>query len=214
MGLFNTNNLGLFLLLVGGVISDVTVQVNAVDCSGKLVKTVSGRSETCDGFTTSESFHLWPIGGDASDCHGWKATAVQDGRVHFNSANNILCSVTEDGITKITYDQYPGTIDCSSDRFRSKEYVLSECNQGFPRVLYDIGVNLDCCSNPTGESCTGSYTGIPAIVGPNTKDQEIFWNGEMCDSPKCDDPGSCGDPHFKVRHPCPIEATRTSLPCS
>ena len=82
-----------------------------VDCSGvKLVKTVSGRSTTCDGFADEgHPFHLWPVGVPADYCHGWSGISSRDGKEHVNSANNLRCSA--DG-TKLLYTQHAGSIDC------------------------------------------------------------------------------------------------------
>lgn len=156
-----------------------------VDCSGiKLVKTVSGRSSTCDGFAdqAGQPFHLWPVGVPADYCHGWSGISSRDGKEHVNSANNLRCSA--DG-TKLLYTQHAGSIDCNSalnPNGVEKEFVLGECHQGIPAALYDMGVNLDCCSDPFGKSCMSDFTGTPMVPeNEGVTDVAIWLNGKKCD---------------------------------
>jgi len=142
-----------------------------------LVKTVSGPSETCEGFDTGGNAHFWPLGGDATGCHGWRATDFT-GKVHDNSANNIRCS--GDG-TRLLYDQFAATIDCSPSEMTPegvpKEFVFNECHQGVPPTLYDTALNLECCANPSSDAC---QKGVPVAINDATTDDVVFWNGREC----------------------------------
>ena len=56
--------------------------------------------------------------------------------------------------------------------------MLDECHQGVPPALYDIGLNMDCCTDPEGSSCTGTYTGL--ATAPDSEiltGVEIYENG-------------------------------------
>lgn len=156
-------------------ISGFVVGANAIDCTVRLLKTVSGPSSTCEGFEATENGHYWPVG-DTSGCHGWRATAIQEGAVHDNSANNIRCS---DDRTKMLYDQYAASLNCTGAA-TSKEFTLNECQPGIPPSLYDMGLNYDCC-NPDSPSCASSFTGTPRADSQATTDEEIYWNGELCE---------------------------------
>mmetsp|Transcript_37774 Transcript_37774/g.75633 ORF Transcript_37774/g.75633 Transcript_37774/m.75633 type:complete len:360 (-) Transcript_37774:352-1431(-) len=147
--------------------------VTAVDCTAKLVKTMSGPSSTCEGYSTSEYGHFWPINLPSTSCHGWQSTA--NGEVHDNSANNIQCA--SDG-NSITYDQYAGNLDCSGTAV-SKSFVLNECHQGRPPTLYDMAIDLACCSDPDGAACT---TGVPSATSAATTDETVYLGGELCDA--------------------------------
>jgi len=160
---------GALLGAVGGV------QGSLVDCGGELLAaTWSGADSTCAN-ANGEDAHLWPLSYGASDCHGWRAVAVSDGREHDNSANNIRCS--EDG-TKMLYDQYAGNLDCQGTKVE-KEFVFGECHQGIPPTLHDTALDLSCCTDPTGAACA-ALGSVPGVVSAATTDESIWKNGAEC----------------------------------
>ena len=173
--------LGVARLIVMALACMAFAPAFAVDCSAKLVKTVSGSSTTCEGFAASTYGHFWPIGMAATDCHGWQSTA--NGEVHDNAANNIRCS--SDG-KSLLYDQYAGNIDCSGTP-TSKSFVLNECHQGIPPVLYDMAIDLSCCDDPNGANCV---TGVPSATSAATSDETYYLNGAQCDASSSSSPAS------------------------
>jgi len=131
----------------------------AQNCSSKLVATQDTPDSSCP--LTGQN-HWWPIDRPATDCHGWGATDPY-GRAHSNSANNITCSC--DGKT-VFYTQYPDSLDCSGQG-HPKSYVLNECHQGMPPMLYDRGVDFSCCT-PGPECATVEPLEPLTTVSPNT----------------------------------------------
>ena len=161
-------------------------QSASVDCGNTtLVWTMSGPDTSCNFDTSGGDGHYWPVGISASECHGWRATD-KNGKVHDNSAKNIKCAA--DG-KSLTYDQYAGNLDCSGDLV-SKSFVLNECHQGRPPVLYDKAINLACCNSNSAE-CKEKYTGIPRVQGGQVTDQKTYKNGDFCIGSDAD--GSSGN---------------------
>eukprot|EP00756_Hemistasia_phaeocysticola_P032606 Hpha_TRINITY_DN16417_c8_g2::TRINITY_DN16417_c8_g2_i1::g.164052::m.164052 len=140
----------------------------------KLALTSTGSNSNCP--VSAVNFHYWPLG-DTTACHGWRATD-NNGELHDNSANNIRCSADA---ASLLYDQYAGSLDCTGTA-TSKSFVLGECHQGVPPMLYDTAVNLDCCSQPDGASCSSNYTGVPRAGGAGTSDESVYWNGVLCEA--------------------------------
>ena len=138
-----------------------------------LAATKSGPDNKCNDLSL-EYAHFWPLG-DPTGCHGWRATD-DTGKVHDNSANNIRCS--DDG-QSLLYDQYAASVDCVGTP-AAKSFVLGECHQGRPPSLYDTALNLDCCSDPGGDSCQNNFFGQPYASSQKTSDEVIFWNGVEC----------------------------------
>mmetsp|Transcript_13498 Transcript_13498/g.20533 ORF Transcript_13498/g.20533 Transcript_13498/m.20533 type:complete len:345 (+) Transcript_13498:298-1332(+) len=148
------------------------------DCNAKLFWVESGQSSTCSDYGVDEDRgHYLPLLNSPSDCYAW--TGYGDGRTHENSAKNIRCS--SDGMS-VLYDQYAGNLNCFGSPV-AKSYVLNECHQGRPSNLYDIGIDLSCCSHPEGEHCRNNLTGPPR----NGRASALYSNGEQCHS---DDGGS------------------------
>jgi hypothetical protein len=133
-------------------------------CAYPLVELQTARDPQCSGGNR----HLWPIGMAATECHGWRATDPT-GRQHDNSANAIGCN--PDG--SFTYTQFAGNLDCNGTGV-TKTFMTGVCQQDIPPVLYTLGVNLDCCTNPTSPSCV---TGVPSVTVPGG---EIFLNSTPC----------------------------------
>ena len=175
--LISEGNGTLLILLLSSFAFTTT---HAIDCSAKLVATVSNQTEDCNGFETAAP-HLWPVWVDADSCHGWRATDP-DGRLHDNSANNMRCS--DDG-TKLLYTQFADTLDCQNAKNEGgteKHFELNVCEEGTPSILKDMATNMDCCLDPMGESCMMSYTGLPDVPEDELRgDISIWLNGEQCD---------------------------------
>lgn len=136
----------------------------SADCTSKLVSTQSGPDTTCRN--NDNSLHWWPID-SSSDCHGWQATDPF-GKKHDNSARNIRCSA--DGLI-LLYDQYAGSTTCQGTPV-SKTFVLNECHQGRPRILWDKGRDFSCCGassiNATVASVAVSVSVGTISAGQNT----------------------------------------------
>lgn len=145
------------------------VPASAIDCSGPLATTQSSHDSSCPD---TGLYHHWPVGGRASDCHGWRATA--GGRTHDNSAKNIRFS---DDAKTLLYDQYPMSVNCSGSP-HSKSYVLGECHQGMPPMLYDTGINF-ACSDLTSDACKAMH-GVPHV--DKVEGAQIYKNGNECDN--------------------------------
>ena len=145
--------------------SSDTDDVDAGSCVYPLVKLRTGQSETCAGGNE----HHWPIGMDATDCHGWAATDT-DGNPHENSANDIRCNADD----TFQFTQFAGNLDCDGSGV-TKVYALNECEQDIPPMLYTEAFDLSCCSAPDSAECE---SGVPSVsVGDGT----ITLNGEACD---------------------------------
>jgi len=147
-------------------------------CQAPLIWTQSGYGpESCDSAGSRlDSGHYWPLSGNPEDCHGWVAYD-KEGKRHENSSNNIRCS--DDGM-RMLYTQYPDTIDCKGGKKpdgEEKEFVLNECHQGIPQVLYDIGIDFSCCKNPNSEAC---QKGTPKAYAGAGNEADIYINGELC----------------------------------
>lgn len=148
------------------------------NCNAKLVWVESGPSSTCSDYGKDEDRgHYLPLLNSPLDCYAW--TGYGGGRTHENSAKNIRCS--SDGMS-VLYDQYSGNLNCFGSPV-AKSYVLNECHQGRPSNLYDMGIDLSCCSDPEGGHCKNHLTGPPR----NGRASALYINGEQCNS---DDGGS------------------------
>ena len=112
------------------------------------------------------NIHKWPVGMEASDCHGWSAED-NSGAEHLNSAANITCH--EDG--SFSFEQYAGNFDCSGEGVL-KTYYPDECEQDIPPTLYTVAVDLSCCADP--DACTAA---VPTVDQPNAG---IYKNGILC----------------------------------
>ncbi len=93
-------------------------------------------------------------------------------KVHLNSANNIRCA---SDANSFLYDQFAGSISCGGTAV-AKAYT-KVCLQGMPPTLYDLAVNLACCS---GYNTTGCTKGLPAVISTSTKNNLAYKNGVMC----------------------------------
>jgi hypothetical protein len=104
-----------------------------------------------------------------TDCHGWGAEDTS-GSTHNNSANTIQCNA--DG--SFSFTQYAGNLDCSGTGTR-KTFFQDVCEQDIPPNLYTLGINLSCCTDPTGPDCE---VGNPSVTVPGG---QVFLNGEACE---------------------------------
>jgi len=133
-------------------------------CAYPLVELRTGKDTECQG----GNIHQWPVGMDADNCHGWRASDTSGGQ-HDNSAKDIRCN--DDGSFQFT--QYAGNLTCEGDGV-TKVYVQDECEQDIPPVLHTFGLNLACCTSLDHPDCK---TGLPTVSIPNAS---ITLNGEEC----------------------------------
>ena len=132
----------------------------ASSCTTKLVGVQTGTSTTCNGDIT----HYYPL--DSSICHGWASSDSS----HLNSSKNMRCI----DATTFEFDQYAGNLNCEG-RSVTKQVKLDECEQDIPPVVYTKGIDLECCKDPDGPSCT---TGVAST---NVDGSLIYANGDLCD---------------------------------
>jgi hypothetical protein len=135
-------------------------------CEAPLVRLQTGQGSDCAGGNE----HFWPLGLDASDCHGWSASD-NSGKTHENSASAIGCNA--DGTFSFT--QHAGNLDCSGTGV-TKTYSPNVCQQDIPPKLYTMAGDLICCSAPESAEC---LTGVPSVSVPGGV---VYLNGELCTS--------------------------------
>jgi len=146
------------------------------NCTSRLAATQSTSNNTCP--LTGE-VHYWPIDGPSSNCHGWEATDPT-GRVHQNSADNIRCAC--DG-TALLYTQYAAALDCTGTG-HDKSYILNECHQGMPPMLWDRAVDLSCCE-PSSD-CAVSASETTPVSEPSEANNDWLENDARLDPPVAD----------------------------
>jgi hypothetical protein len=134
-------------------------------CAYPLVRLQTSQDSSCSGGNE----HLWPVGMDETDCHGWRGVDSSGG-THDNSANDIRCN--GDGTFQFT--QFAGNLTCDGSGV-TKVYALDECEQDTPPSLYTVALDLTCCSDPDSDEC---ITGIPSVGVPGG---EVMRNGESCE---------------------------------
>lgn len=134
-------------------------------CTAPLVRLQTSFDESCTGGNE----HLWPLGMDPEDCHGWGG-GDSAGELHQNSAKDIRCN--PDGTFQFT--QYAGNLTCQGDGV-TKVYALDVCEQDIPPSLYTVATDLSCCLDPEGPDCV---TAVPSVSVPGGT---IYLNGEPCE---------------------------------
>ncbi len=133
-------------------------------CVSPVVWLRTGPDPGCAGQNT----HAWPVGMNASDCHGWRAVD-NTGRAHDNSANDIRCNA--DG--SFSFVQFPGNLDCAGTGTQ-KDYLLNACEQDTPPSLFTVAFDLICCSDPADPACKTEVPSVSAAGG------SVYLNGEAC----------------------------------
>lgn len=136
--------------------------VPADTCAFPLVHLQTGSDDSCSG----GNIHSWPIGMDASDCHGW-AAEDNNGDAHYNSASAISCN--SDG--SFSFDQYAGNLDCSGTAV-TKNFYADECEQDIPPSLYTVAIDLSCCDDPN--SCSSERPSVEQTGAT------IYLNNALC----------------------------------
>ncbi len=139
-------------------------QVDASECEAPVVWLRTGPDSSCGGQNT----HAWPVGMNATDCHGWRA-ADTSGREHDNSANDIRCN--DDG--SFSFVQFAGNLNCAGTGVR-KDYVLDVCEQDMPPSLYTVAFDLTCCRAPSDPTCKRALPSVSVAGG------SVFLNGAAC----------------------------------
>jgi hypothetical protein len=166
---------GLMLALQGcgggstGTSQTGTSQISAetVSCAAPLVTIQTGSSSSCTG----GNIHAWPVGLQATDCHGWRGVDNL-GDEHDNSANNIRCN----GDGSFSFDQHAGTLSCNNPNPVTKTFRSDgQCKQDIPPSLYSIPLDLSCCTAPGSAACT---TGTPSVGGGLSS--SIYLNSKTC----------------------------------
>ena len=165
----------LALALAAASVLQLVGTAAAVDCTSKLVAVSTSPDTSCP---TDAPKHWYPVGGDASDCHGWAAKDT-NGREHLNSASNFKCN--GDGSFSLT--QYAGNLDCSGSG-TDKTFHLAECEQDRPPVLWSQAADLTCCSAPGSSACK---VGTPSV---SREGSAIYLNGQVCSSSSNSSTGS------------------------
>ncbi|EQC30969.1 hypothetical protein SDRG_11442 [Saprolegnia diclina VS20] len=176
------------LLALTALASSVAAQV---DCTNYVVTSKSSYDTTCDG---SQGSHAWPVGVDASYCHGWSASDAS-GNTQKYSATNLRCSAEND---MFLYTQHDGTTDCSSvgNNIKQLNFTLS-CAKDVAN-LYQTGLDFSCCNQRAAafDSCKRAQ---PVVSWPTSQPLskfQTFANGQLC-AGSADDTNSTTAPKTK-----------------
>ncbi|OQS06371.1 hypothetical protein THRCLA_20390 [Thraustotheca clavata] len=149
-----------------------TAAVHAQTCKTLTVVSKSSNEGTCDG---SLGTHTWPLGVDASYCHGWSATD-NDGNVFKYSASNLGCNSDN---TAFVYTFYNSSIDCSTKGV-GMNFTLS-CART-PRNIFEKAESFDCCDRTSASFGNCNMT-APSISYPNSLKMsklQVYENGALC----------------------------------
>ncbi|KDO26712.1 hypothetical protein SPRG_20511 [Saprolegnia parasitica CBS 223.65] len=195
------------LLTLAALAGAVAAQV---ECTNYVVTSKSSYDTTCDG---SQGTHAWPVGVDASYCHGWSASDAS-GNTQKYSATNLRCSSDS---TMFLYTQHDGTTDCSSIANNVKElnFTLS-CTKDVAN-LYQTGLDFSCC-NQRSAAFGNCNRAQPVVTWPTSQPLskfQTFANGQLC-------AGSDGNsttapktkPAVTTTKPAPTTAVATPAPSS
>ena len=98
-----------YLILIAVLMHKVQGDNGDVDCLSGLKRIEEGESSTCDSLPEDVG-NFWPVTWKNTDCYGWWYTDRATGLKERNSANNITCTDS----TTISYNMYPGSLDCNS----------------------------------------------------------------------------------------------------
>ncbi|OQR80865.1 hypothetical protein ACHHYP_17102 [Achlya hypogyna] len=146
-------------------------------CLNYVVTSKSSYDSTCDG---SQGMHTWPVGVEASYCHGWSA-ADSAGNVQKFSATNLRCSSDS---TMFLYTLHSGTVDCSSvgGNIKDLNFTLTCASNAPTDNLFQQGLDFSCCDQRSA-SFGNCNRGLPSVTWPTSQSlqkQSVYQNGELC----------------------------------